>query len=324
VNRTRLIITGFSGFVAFHYLELLERKNVSIEVLGLDLNPPEFDLNKFKNITIQFEKINLLNKEGLVETLKNFKPTEILHLASFSSVAYSWKHPEDSFLNNTNIFLNLINAVRVECPDCTVLSVGSSEQYGKISEANLPLDELSATNPISPYAVARASQEMLGKIYVEGYGLKIIFTRSFNHFGPYQKENFVVSSFARKVINEMGAEDPKVITTGDLSIVRDFVDVRDVVEAYYGLFQKGKIGEIYNICSGQGTPLMKIINEFILLSGKKLDHEVDSSFIRPNDNPVIVGDNSKIKELLNWQPKIELNESLNDIFNFWKKNEGTL
>ena len=184
--------------------------------------------------------------------ISDIKPDYILHLASFSSVAYSWKHPEESFSNNCNIFLNLVDAVRQTCPKCRILSVGSSEEYGDIPHADLPLRENQPLNPISPYAVARVSQELLSKVYVHAFGMQIIMTRSFNHVGPRQDERFVIPSFIKRVLDiKRSGKEAGEIETGDLTIVRDFVDVRDVVEAYYMLLTRGTPGEVYNICSGK-------------------------------------------------------------------------
>lgn len=124
--------------------------------------------------------------------------------------------------------------------DCRILSIGSSEEYGNVQAKDMPLREDHALNPISPYAVARVSQEMLSKIYVDGYGMDIIMTRSFNHIGPGQKDLFVISSFAKQLVQLSGNKDDSKLVTGDISIVRDFVDVRDVVGAYYLLFKKVK------------------------------------------------------------------------------------
>jgi GDP-4-dehydro-6-deoxy-D-mannose reductase len=317
---TKLLITGFSGFVSLHYMNLLRQKGDDVQVLGLDINTPDFEIVSSDKVKISFKELNLLDKNLLKETLLEFQPDQILHLASFSSVAYSWKFPEESFLNNTNIFLNLIETVRSTCPKCRILSIGSSEQYGKVQESGLPLSESSVINPISPYAVARVSQEMLGKIYVEGYGMDIVFTRSFNHIGPFQRDNFVVSSFAKKVIAIANGNCDETLKTGDLSIIRDFVDVRDVAEAYYLVLYKGKSGEVYNICSGKGTTLNEILNTFIELAGVQMSYETDKSFVRPNDNPIIIGSSDKIVDELGWKKTIELPQSLEDIYRYWENS----
>src|ERR1019366_2026315 len=234
---------------------------IPAQVIGIDIHAPSFNIENFKYIKCDFQKLDLLNKAEVEKVVSEFKPNYVLHLASYSSVAFSWEKPVESFTNNTNIFLNLIETIRSLKLNCRILSIGSSEEYGNVNAVDLPLKETQVLKPISPYAVARVSQEMLSKIYADSYEMDIIMTRSFNHIGTHQKDFFVIPSFAKQLINlKKTNSEIKELTTGDTSIVRDFVDVRDVVKAYYLLFKKGKKGEIYNLCSGKGISLNEIIS----------------------------------------------------------------
>jgi GDP-4-dehydro-6-deoxy-D-mannose reductase len=164
---------------------------------------------------------------------------------------------------------------------------------------------------------------MISKIYADGYGMDIIMTRSFNHIGPGQKNVFVISSFAKQLVHI--ANDPsasKIVTTGDLSIIRDFVDVRDVVKAYYLLLKNGKKGEVYNICSGTGVSLQQIMDKMCDILEINITLQQDPNLIRPNDNRIIIGSAAKIKNEIGWIQDIDLNESLTDIINWWKENEA--
>lgn len=314
----KYLITGFSGFVSRHFLNFLEAQEIPVLILGLDIHEPEFDFTDYKTISCSFVKVDLLNKEKLNETLLNFLPDYILHLASYSSVAYSWEHPVTSFTNNTNIFLNVVECIRKIDLKCRILSVGSSEEYGQVSANDLPLKEDHLLNPISPYAVARVSQELLSKVFVKGYGMDIILTRSFNHIGPGQKAVFVVSSFAQKLVAIKKKQiSSNELRTGDLSLIRDFVDVRDVVRAYYLLFREGKKGEIYNICSGKGISLEEVLGKMIKIANVEIRHISESGFFRPDDNRIIIGSNEKIKRDVGWINEIGLEKSLNDVLAFF-------
>jgi GDP-4-dehydro-6-deoxy-D-mannose reductase len=314
---TKYIITGFSGFVSRHFLNLLEDYNENAIVLGLDINQPDFDYSHFKNIKCQFKPIDLLQQAEVENTIYQFQPEYILHLASYSSVAFSWNNPSASFANNTNIFLNLIEQIRKMNIRCRILSVGSSEEYGNVTEDKLPLLEDLELFPVSPYAVARVAQEMLSKVYVQGYGMDIVMTRSFNHIGPWQKEIFVIPSFAKKLSEMKKYGNSRLMRTGDISIVRDFVDVRDVVKAYYLLLKNGKSGEIYNICSGIGTSLIEIINDMSAILGIEVTCETEPSLVRPNDNRIIIGSNKKLVEHVGWTKDITMENSLRDILDYW-------
>ncbi len=315
----KIIITGINGFVAPYFLDLLNSLPDKWTVLGLGRSDAAFDRKRFPNLHIEYIKVDLLNREHVGEILKNFRPQYLLHLASFSSVGHSWKYPNDSFVNNTNIFLNLVDQIRLLKISCRVLSIGSSEEYGNVDPSALPLTETSVLLPISPYAVARVSQEMISKIYADGYGMDIIMTRSFNHIGPGQKSVFVVSSFAKQLVQiARTPEAEKRVTTGDLSIIRDFVDVRDVVRAYYMLLKLGRKGEVYNICSGKGISLQAIIGKMCALLDIDIRLETDPALIRPNDNKIIIGSSEKINKELNWYPEIEIDKCLHDIIQWWQ------
>lgn len=315
----KYLITGFSGFVGRHFVECLENKGKSCLIKSLDIHDPNFRFDQYKNVKISFEKINLLSKDHVEYVINEFQPNYILHLASFSSVAFSWKEPVQSFQNNTNIFLNLIDAVRKLNIDTRILSIGSSEEYGNVNDADLPLTEDQKLNPVSPYAVARVSQEYLSRIFINGYGMDIIMTRSFNHIGPMQRSIFFVSSIAKQLVElkKAGKKRGKIVT-GDVSIVRDFTDVRDIVDAYELLLKEGKKGHIYNVCSGIGLSLKDLIDMMAEELNIEVDIIVDNRLIRPADNKKIIGSNEKIKRELGWRNTIPLKQSLKDILLYWE------
>ncbi len=320
----KYLITGFSGFVSKHFIDYLEKNKIKAHILGVDLNVFDFDITNYKYVKCDFEIVNLLNRSNVEDVIKKFRPNYVLHLASYSSVAMSWKKPVESFTNNTNIFLNLIDTIRLANINCRVLSIGSSEEYGNVKKEDLPLNEEQALNPVSPYAVARVSQEMLSKIYVDSYAMDIVLTRSFNHIGTHQKDFFVIPSFAKQLITlKESTSEKKELTTGDTSIIRDFVDVRAVVEAYYLLFKNGKKGEIYNICSGTGTSLNEVIQKMANILQIKITQHIDQNLVRPNDNKIIIGSNNKIKKDTGWTNKYLLDQSLKDIIEYYQNNSTT-
>jgi GDP-4-dehydro-6-deoxy-D-mannose reductase len=319
--RHKYLITGFSGFVGRHFIEYLEKYEKNCIVKGLDIHNPDFSFDQYKNVKISFEKIDLLSKDQVEYIIHEFQPNYILHLASFSSVAFSWKEPVQSFQNNTNIFLNLIDAVRNLNIDTRILSIGSSEEYGNVNDEDLPIKENHKLNPVSPYAVARVSQEYLSDVYINGYGMDIVLTRSFNHIGPMQQSVFFVSSMAKQLVElKRSGKNRDHVVTGDVSIVRDFTDVRDVVHAYYLLLKAGEKGHVYNVCSGKGFPLKDIIDIMAMQLNIEVDIKMDHRLIRPADNRVIIGSNEKIKRELGWGNTIPLEQSLKDIIHYWESN----
>lgn len=317
----KYLITGYSGFVARHFINFLESLEVPVKVLGVDINSTT-EKSIYKYVSCDFHQLDLLDKEAIRAMLINFKPDYLLHLASYSSVAYSWVHPVSAFVNNSNIFLNLVDQVRLLDLKCRILSIGSSEEYGNIAEDQIPITEETLTKPKSPYAVARVSQEMLSEIYAKSYNVDIVLTRSFNHIGPGQKDIFVISSFAKKLVDIKKKNTISyTINVGNISLTRDFIDVRDVVKAYYLLFQKGKIGEVYNVCSGTGYSLEEVLGKMMEILDLKLKIAIDQTLIRPDENKIIIGSNRKMLNEIGWQPTISLDTSLRDIIAYWMDKE---
>ena len=251
----RLFIAGSSGVVEKYFMEYLTSVSPETKVLGTYWKTPI----KSRNKMFKFQKLNLCDKYGLRDLLQRFQPTHILHLMSMSSGGKSWIEPAESFINNTNIFLNLVESLRILKINARVLSIGSSEEYGGLHDI-MPLNEKTSELKVcSPYSIARISQEMMAKLYCRDYGIKITMTRSFNHIGPRQATTFVIPSIIKQLIL-ISRRECKQLSIGNIDITRDFLDVRDVVKAYYKLLKYGRNGEIYNVCSGIGRQLREIIN----------------------------------------------------------------
>ena len=316
----KILITGIAGFAATHFLHYLNEQEPGSEVMGIyNETFPGFELEDFKGLTISLSKINLLHKEEVADAIKSFDPAFILHLAGRSSVANSWKAPADSVMDNTSFFLNIIETVRILKLNCRILSVGSTEEYGN-ANAGLPLKETDCPDPASPYGVARVLQQKLVKIYAESYGVDIVHTRSFNHIGPYQKPEYVISSFAKQIVQQAKKGVTKIeLVTGDVNVVRDFSDVRDVVRAYYLLLYNGVKGETYNVCSGKGYLIKDMIDLFSTIIGEHVFHTTDEKNFRPSENKVIMGSYEKLMDATGWKPEYSIQESLRDIIKYWEE-----
>jgi GDP-4-dehydro-6-deoxy-D-mannose reductase len=318
----KILVTGISGFVGGHFVHYLNTHYKEFEIHGVSRSKPSWDFVPGAPELLNghhFHQIDLMVIPRIKTVIEEVQPDYILHLAAQSSVAESWKTPVSSFMNNTNIFLNIIDTVRQNDNGARVLSIGSSEQYGIVSEADLPLRETSPQCPANPYAVARVAQEQLARIYAEGYGLDICCTRSFNHCGPGQDERFVVSSIVRQFVRiSHGMQEP-VINIGNGAIVRDFIDVHDVVTAYLTLLLHGKRGDVYNICSGQGLAIRDIVTMLSDILGVPVEINQQGSQIRPIDNPRIIGSNEKMQREMNWKPEISFRETLKSMVFYWEQ-----
>lgn len=316
----KFFLTGAAGFVSKYFVEYLNKENVQCEIIGCGKSKEcNYHFPNFKYI-----QLDLRDKQEIFSLLNSFNPDYIVHLASVSSVSQSWEFPVASFVNNTNIFLNLIETVRELKLSSRILSVGSSEEYGNYAPSFMPLKETYELKPNNPYSVARVSQEMLSKLYCESFDIDVVMTRSFNHLGPGQKETFAVPSFIKQLCEIAKKNAQNSIDVGDINIVRDFLDVRDVVDAYYKILENGVKGEVYNVCSGEGVKLSSIINHIAEKLNVNPTVNINQEKIRPSDNYVIIGDNTKLCETLGWTKKYTLNRTLDDMIEHQRKSDGVL
>lgn len=306
-RRLRVLITGANGFVARFLVEELHRRGV--ETIGVDI------ASRAAWSVDRYYACDLLESNAIRIIMEVERPTHVIHLAAVSSVGKSWAAPVNSFLNNTNVFLNVVEAIRtLGLLETRILSVGSSEEYGNVRQEETPITEAHRLSPCSPYAVARVAQEQLSELYAKGYGLDIVMTRSFNQIGPGQESTFVVPSFVRQLLVARNANVRTAhVKAGDLSIVRDFLDVRDAVAAYLLLLEHGERGAVYNVCSGRGFRLDEVLRTAAEIVGVEVETEIDPAYVRPADNHVIVGDNAKIRAATGWMPQRDLKTSLRDI-----------
>jgi GDP-4-dehydro-6-deoxy-D-mannose reductase len=317
----KILITGASGFVGGHFIRFLKAQEPGYEIHAISRRKPEGDFlpgPEYPGTTAAFHQADLSDSVRITTLIEKIQPDYLLHLAAQSSVAESWNTPSATFLNNISIFLNIIEAVRLRSRTTRILSVGSSEQYGTVREPDLPVREDKSQQPSNPYAVARVAQEELAMVYRNGYDLDICCTRSFNHCGPGQTDRFVASAIAKQFAGiRLGLQDP-VVEIGDGSVIRDFLDVRDVVAAYFLILEKGIAGQVYNVCSGRGYA----INDLVTLLSGRLEIPVrihqNQMKLRPQDNPRMIGCPEKIQNELGWQPHIPLADSMEEMAVYWE------
>jgi len=301
---SRYFITGIGGFVGRYFTEYLRANEPEAEIFGADIMPE-------CSLPVKYTQLNLNDAERTNAVITEIRPDFVVHLASISSVGQSWQNPRECFENNTGIMLNLLEAVRDSGAKTRVLAIGSSEEYGNCTAAEMPLKEECRLKPQNPYAVAKTSQEMLGSLYAANLGTDVVMTRSFNHIGPRQNERFVVPSFMRQLVNISRGGENKMLV-GNIEVARDFTDVRDVVDAYYKILHGGKSGEVYNVCSGKAVTLREVIRTAAAILEIEPEIEVDAARMRPNDTPLVLGDNAKLRTL-GWKPKFVLQQTIGDI-----------
>ena len=305
----KVLVTGVDGFVAGYLSDYLFKSGY--DVYGTTIS------ETYKNDKIKIFKMNLLDAENVSDVIKNISPNMIFHLAGQSAVGVSWQNPVLTMDVNVNGTLNLLEAVRINNINSRILIIGSSDQYGTIKPEDCPIKETQLQNPQSPYGISKKTQEEIGKLYVKAYKMNIIFVRAFNHIGARQGKNFVVPDFASKIVKIEKSAVP-VLKVGNLDTLRDFTDVRDIVRGYLMLLESGKIGESYNIGSGNVIKIKDILKKLINLSSKEIKIEIDKEKFRPVDIPIVQCDNSKIKRDTGWSPEISIDETLKEVLEYWR------
>lgn len=314
----RILITGITGFVGSHLAEyLLSKKGIAVH--GIERwRSKEDNVQQIKD-KIKLHYCDIRDASSVHEVIRKVKPDRIFHLAAQSFVPSSWSAPAETLTTNIIGELNIFEAVRELRLNPRIQIAGSSEEYGVVLEKELPIKETNPLRPLSPYGVSKVGQDLLGYQYYRSYGLHIVRTRAFNHTGPRRGEVFVTSNFAKQIaLIEKGKQEP-VIWIGNLTPRRDFTDVRDVVRAYWLALEKGKKGEVYNICSGKDYSVQQVLTMLLGLTRVKPKIKQDPKRMRPSDVMRLLGDNTKFRRLTGWKPEIPFRKTLEDLLNYWRE-----
>lgn len=317
----RLLITGITGFVGSHLAEYALARGA--KVFGSYRWRSKTENIDHLRDRLELIECDLRDLSSVQHLVERAAPDAIVHLAAQSYVAASWQTPAETLYTNVISQVNLLETLRARRPSVRVLVVGSSEEYGEVHEDELPIRETNPLRPLSPYAVSKVTQDLMGYQYFKSYGLPVIRSRAFNHEGPRRGEVFATSNFAKQIAEiEAGRREP-VVYVGNLKARRDFTDVRDVVRAYWLLVERGVPGEVYNICSGKAWAIEDVL-EFLLAEARVRPIAVrpDPGRFRPSDVPTLVGDASKIRTELGWSPVVAFEQTLRDLLEYWRGRCG--
>lgn len=296
----RLFVTGVSGFVGQHLAAHLE----ATEGTGWQL--------------IETPRFDLCHPSELAAALEMARPDAVIHLAGQTFVPEAFRDPRATFEVNLLGTLNLLQALKQTGFAGGFLYVSSGDVYGQVFEHDLPITENRQPEPRNPYAVSKLSAELLCRQWSYTEGWRIMVARPFNHVGAGQSEAFALASAARQIaLIRKGMQAPR-LEVGDVDVTRDFLDVRDVIAAYFDILAKGESGEVYNVCSGQERTIRDLIEALAGLAGIELELVQDSARMRRAEQRRVCGSSVKLRDATGWEPKITINQTLTTILSDWE------
>lgn len=312
----RVLITGANGFVGNYLVKRLLEKGYTVGIL--ELARRDF----FTEKQVKQYIIDILDCSAVQSCMIDFQPDSVIHLAAQSNVDVAWNKAALTASVNVVGTINVMNALNTVNPTGKFINIGSGDEYGITAKTNSLLNEGMPCLPQNPYAISKFCAEQIILKLGKKQKIKIISTRSFNHFGPYQKRGFVVSDFSSQIaaINK-GMQRP-VITVGDLSAERDFLYVEDVVDAYIKLLEQDVEPGIYNVASGRAISIKHILDLLLKISESNIEVLVDERKYRPVEIKSFAGDNSKIIMATQWQIKGCLEDDLKTTLEYWYKVMG--
>lgn len=307
----KALITGATGFVGRYLIDKLYSEDY--EIYGTTLSG---DLYDDPRITMFY--LDLTDYVSTSKLINQIKPDEVYHLASQSSVKLSWEKPQLTTEVNIIGTINLLESVKEYIPETRVLLIGSSEEYGQTFKHSKQPNEDEKCMPENIYAITKHTQNMIGKMYVKAYNLNVIMTRSFNHVGPKQSPQFVISDFCKQVAEIELLGNKPVIYVGNLESSRDFLDVRDVVNAYFELLKSGTVGEIYNVGSGHSVRISDLLERIISNSSVNISVETDPQKFRPIEIEETIADITKLQNDTKWHQLYDLDDTILITLNYWR------
>jgi GDP-4-dehydro-6-deoxy-D-mannose reductase len=314
----RALVTGISGFVGGHLAEHLVAEGDL--VVGLSASgrwPPEL-AHLSKNARIERFDLVEQSESALADLLQRKQPEVIYHLAAQSNPQGSLSDPRGTWTLNLGGSLNLLEAIKFSGGKPRVVLVGSGVCYGNPIRELIPVREDCPLRPTNPYAASKAAVDLLGIQYYLAHGTDTVMVRPFNHAGPRQSPRYVLAALALQVAElESGHRDS--LEVGNLDVIRDFTDVRDVARAYRLLAQTGRAGEIYNLGSGHGTKIADALEHLRSLAIRPIVTRVDPARVRAVDLPFLVTDAGKLRAATGWEPSFTIEQTLADMLEFYRK-----
>lgn len=310
----KALITGVTGMIGLHCANAA--RSAGWEVFGIARNSASSRLSAVQDSSVF--RCDILDYSALEDIIRRLHPDVVFHMAAQAFNGTSWQMEWSTHQANYLGTANVLRCCRLIVPDCRVLIACSSAEYGDVQPSDCPLKEERLLRPISPYGVSKVATEALGFQHFHNFGLKVFLPRLFIHVGTGHPPATAIQNFARQIaLIAAGRLDP-VVRVGNLETARDFIDVRDGVAGMMLLLEKGKPGVPINICTGEAVKIHDVLTTLLDIAGlsEKVKVEFDPALGRPSDEPLLLGDNSKLRAL-DWKRQYSMRQTLEAVYSDW-------
>ena len=325
-NDCRILITGISGFVGSHLAEKLVSTESNVEVYGIVRRQAVPLVPNIRDIIdkIHLEEANLIDYSSIETAIEKVNPHYIFHLAAQSFIPTSFVAPHESVQINIGGTVNLLEVLRKKETDLIGMQVAcSSEEYGLVYSDEIPIKESNPLRPQSPYGVSKVATELYSLNHWKSYGIPVVITRGFNHTGPRRGLQFVTSVITSQIARAIKTGE-NTITIGNPKPIRDFTDIRDMIQGYILAILKGAKGGVYNLGHGFGISVENLIKLTAKLYDVEPEIRIDKERFRPSEVNVLICDYTKAKEEFGYKPQYPLTETMKNSVEFYLKNDKYL
>lgn len=308
----KVLITGMTGMIGLHCARAT--RSSGWETYGIARSSAASRMGAVEERGLI--RCDMLDAAALEDVFRTVRPDVVIHMAAQAFNGTSWQAEWSTHQANYLGTANVLRCCRLIVPESRVLIACSSAEYGDVKPEDCPLKEERFLRPISPYGVSKVATEALGFQHFHNYGLRVFLPRMFIHVGTGHPPATAIQNFARQLaLIACGRSEP-VVQVGNLDTARDFIDVRDGVEALMLLLEKGTPGDPTNICNGVAVGIRDTLNMLIQISGKKVEVVTDQRFSRPSDEPLLLGDNTKLKRI-GWKRQFSMEQTLEAVYKDW-------
>lgn len=308
----KVLITGITGMIGAHFAAACKSRGWETYGISRHTSAGRLSGGTVPNLF----NIDATDYLALESIFKRIKFDVVIHLAAQAYNSLSWE--QENYTHQANYLgtLNVLQCVRRHCPEAKIMLACSSAEYGNLENDPKPLSEDRPLRPISPYGVSKVVTESLGYQYFANFGMRVLLPRLFIHVGTGHPPATAIQNFARQLALISVGKAPPLLRVGNMNSARDFVDVRDGVAAMMLLLDKGVVGQPVNICTGVAYKISDVLKLLVEISGLEVLVETDDALYRPSDEPLLLGDNTRLTSL-GWSPKYSLADTLKEVYADW-------